>query len=203
MQDRLTEILLYVLAAIVGLFLLVALLDWLLPGAATFMDWTQIVLSLVTILAIVFGGFFAAVKFELFRDFEPHLTISHTINHRPLGDSYVHIDVRAVLHNSSRVRVELTDGYFVVQRIAPLSEENELSGSELVYPFWPVLEEASIELGDEKIVLEPGQSLQEVLQFTVTNEVHTVLIHYSFSNSIPAPESPVRWGITDVYDIID
>ena len=116
MQDRLTEILLYVLAAIVGLFLLVALLDWLLPGAATFMDWTQIVLSLVTILAIVFGGLFAAVKFELFRDFEPHLTISHTINHRPLGDSHVHIDVRAVLHNSSRVRVELTDGYFVVHK---------------------------------------------------------------------------------------
>lgn len=114
MQDRLIVILLLVLAAVVGMFLLVALLNWALPEAASLGDWASIVLALVTVLAILFGGLFAAVKFDLFRDFEPHLTISHTIRHRSVGSDYVHIDVTAVLHNSSRVKVELQDGYFLL-----------------------------------------------------------------------------------------
>ena len=60
----------------------------------------------VTAFAILAGGFFAAYKLEVFRDFAPHLTITHAITHRAVSDSYVYISVSITLHNSSRVKVD-------------------------------------------------------------------------------------------------
>ena len=64
--------------------------------------------SAITSVAIVVGGAFALFKLQVFRTFEPHLTITQEVSHRPVGDSYVHIVVTATLHNSSRVRVDLS-----------------------------------------------------------------------------------------------
>ena len=139
MQDKLIEILLFVLATVVGLFIFVAVLNWVLPDTVLLGDLANVVLALVTVLAIIFGGLFAAVKFELFRDFEPHLTISHTINHRNIADSYVHLDVKVTLHNSSRVRVELREGFFLLQQITPVTGGADFLGQNFLYPDWPVL----------------------------------------------------------------
>ena len=190
------------LTAVLGLFLLVAAVDWLLPDGALLGDWTDIVLAVVTIVAILFGGLFAAVKFELFRDFEPHLTISHSINHRPLGDSYVHIDVTASLLNSSKVRVVLQEGYYVLQSIEPVTDGGDFIETAMLYPPWQVLDEATFDLGDQALIIEPGQSLQEVLQFVVPVEVPAVLIHYYFYDSTNSTGHGQGWGITSVYDIL-
>ncbi len=202
MQDKVIEILVVVLLAVVGLFLLVAMVDWALPDAVPLGDWADIVLALVTVLAILFGGLFAAVKFDLFRDFEPHLTITHAISHRALGNGYTHLDVKATLNNSSKVRVALHGGYFILQQVRPASGEHSIPEPSTVYPFWPILEEFSIDLGDRPLELEPGQALQEVLQFMVPDHVETVLIHYSFHDAGSLSEQPNGWGITEVYDII-
>ena len=85
-----------------------------------------IILSCVTTLAIVAGGFFAAYKWQIFRDFEPHLTITHEVSHRSIGDSYVHIDVTATLHNSSRVKIEFRRGFVRLQRIVSDEEVESL-----------------------------------------------------------------------------
>lgn len=202
MQDRLVELMLLALAAVLGLFLLVAAVDWLLPDGAPLGDWTDIVLAVVTIVAILFGGLFAAVKFDLFRDFAPHLTISHTISHRRIGDGYVHLDVAVVMHNYSKVKVELREGYFLLQQIVPVSEAVDFLGENMLYPPWPVLDELSFSLGDSSIFLEPGQSLQEVLQFMIPHHVETLLIHYLFYDSASLGDMSRGWGITEVYDII-
>ena len=202
MQDKLVELMLLALAVVVGLFLLVAVLDWLLPDAAPLGDWANIVLALVTIIAILFGGLFAAVKFDLFRDFEPHLSISHTINQRRLGGGYIHLDVEAIMHNNSKVKVELGDGYFLLQQIFPVAAEVDFLGDNLLYPPWPILDEKSFSLGDYDIVLEPGQSLQEVFQFMIPDHVETLLIHYVLFDSASPGDRSRGWGITEVYDII-
>ena len=79
--------------------------------------------SVVAIVAIVGGGAFAYYKLQIFRVFEPHLTISHEVSHRYIGDNYVHIAVTATLHNSSKVKMELRKGVFLLQQISPLSDE--------------------------------------------------------------------------------
>lgn len=208
MQDRLTEIILLGLAAIVGLFLLVAALDWLLPDAAPLGEWANVVLALVTIFAILFGGLFAAVKFDLFRDFEPRLSLSHTINHRRIGDSYVHLDITVNMHNSSRVKVDLGEGFWVLQQIAPIgdaeveaiySRDAEAGLQEFL---WPVLDEGRWMWSRDHIAIEPGETYHELLEIILPNAVEAALI-YTFCYNPNAPEKETGWSLGTVYDIID
>ena len=208
MQDRLIEIIVSVLLGLVALFILVAALDWVLPDAAPLGRWADIALAVVTILAILFGGLFAAVKFELFRDFEPHLTISHAINHRRVGQSYVHIDVTVTLRNGSKVKVVPQEGFLVLQRISPTTDEfaEEVYGKAFVdgsvEPFeWPVLEELYIDWRTRDMVIEPGEAHSEVLEFIISGEVSTVQVYTHFYPPEPAGNSR-GWSRATVYDII-
>ena len=69
-------------------------------------ELVSIVQGSVTAFAILAGGFFAAYKLEVFRDFASHLTITHAITHRAVSDSYVHISVSVTRHNGSRVTIK-------------------------------------------------------------------------------------------------
>ena len=209
MQDRFIEILLLVLLAVVGLFVLVAVVDWALPDVSPLGRWTDIALALVTIVAILVGGLFAAVKFELFRDFEPHLTISHTVNHRRVGESYVHVDLTVMLQNSSKVKVELREGFFFLQRLMPVTdaevEQIYSDAYERADPqqfVWPILEEAYRKWNENELIIEPGEAYNELLEFIVSSEVRSVIIYTYFYN--PGPSSvPTGWHRATVYDIVD
>jgi hypothetical protein len=209
MQDRIAEILLLVVAAVFGLFLLVAVVDWLLPEAFLLGRWADIALALVTILAILFGGLFAAVKFELFRDFEPHLTISHSINHRRVGESYVHIDVTVTLQNSSKVKVSLREGFFFLQRLMPVTDAeveqiySEAFDREDSQQFvWPTLEEAYRNWNENELIIEPGEAYSELLEFIVSSEVESVIIYTYFYN--PGPSNvPTGWHRATAHDIVN
>ena len=196
------------LITLIGLGLLAALvfLLWglraLLPDLDKYKDIADLVQTVITILALMGGGAFAAYKLELFRDFEPHLTISHTINHRNLGNGYIHLDVKSTLRNNSKVRLELNGGYFLLQQIRPIREGDDPLEPNVVYPDLPTLDEASFDLGDQTVGLEPGQSLQEVLQFLVPDDVESLLVHYSFYDSMDSSGSQPGWGITEVYDMM-
>ena len=124
--------------------------------------------SAITSVAIVVGGAFALFKLQVFRTFEPHLTITQEVTHRPVGDSYVHIVVTATLHNSSRVRVDLRQGLFRLQRIQPIPDEEveRLYAQAFVdhaerHLQWPILDEATRKWGENEASVEPGESYQE------------------------------------------
>ena len=191
-------------ATIVGVYILVFFIaNNFLPQDDRYKTVAEFIQLATAVLAIVFAGILAAVKLELFRDFEPHLNVSHTVRHRRLGDLYIHVDVTAVMSNNSKVKVELREGYFLLQQIAPVSSDTDFRDGIILYPDWPVLAEASFDLGNSNIILEPGQSLQEVFQFMVPNHIQTFLIHYLLYNSALPGGTPRGWGITEVYDIID
>lgn len=167
--------------------------------------------SALTILAIVVGGVFALVKLQVFRTFEPHLTITHEVHHRLVGDSYVHIDVTATLRNSSRLAVALRDGEISIQQVSPVSDgeiealyadafEDEMS----VFLQWPILESVPLEWEDGEIVIEPNESHQETYEFIVSTEIETALIYTYFQNpTLPRPSNSAEgWAATTVYDIV-
>ena len=102
---------------ILGAMIVIALLVFLAVGSvwlglARTRDLINIVQSAVTITAIGAGGLFAIFKLQLFRDLQPHLTITQEVAHRYIGDSYVHIAVTSTLNNTSRVKVELRKGLY-------------------------------------------------------------------------------------------
>ena len=106
--------------AVLAVLCLVFLAAYLTDSNTTmFKELFGVAQSLVTILAIIAGGIFAAYKWQVYRESEPHLTITNRVSHRVVGGSYVHIAVTAVLHNSSKVKMELREGFFRVQKIAP------------------------------------------------------------------------------------
>ena len=76
-----------VLAVLCLVFLAAYLTD---SNTTNFRELLGVAQSLVTILAIIAGGIFATYKWQIFREFEPHLTITHEVSLRPVGESYVH-----------------------------------------------------------------------------------------------------------------
>ena len=109
MPKDLWRLLLWVLG-FSALFILILLGTSLLTNAKV-IDSARSIHAIGILVAICIGGVFAYQRLQVFRTFEPHLTISHRVSHRYTGDSYVHIDVTATLYNSSKVQVELREGF--------------------------------------------------------------------------------------------
>lgn len=200
--------LLLVLAALAGLSIILAALHWLLPDASRFKDLAGSAQSLVTALAIILGGGFAAVKLELFRDFAPHLTIAHEVSHRRVGDSYVHIAVKATLRNSSRVKVDFREGMVLVQQVSPILDEEvaqlfaQWAEKDSPSNFqWQTLYDNRLVWDENALIVEPGESHHELYQFIVAAEVETVIVYTYYYNSRPAAAAE-GWGLATVYDMM-
>lgn len=187
----------------------VGILHWLLP-AGELKDAAGIVQAVLTAAAIIAGGLIAAYKLQLFRETEPHLTIAPVINCRPIGESYLHIDVTATLHNNSKVKVELREGFFLLQQIAPVSDSEVESLYDAVFADrddadfqWPTLDEVELQWERGECVVEPGGTRQELCEFIVSSDIETVMLYTFFTNSeYPKSSQAQGWKAATVYDII-
>ena len=184
----------------------------LVPDPARVKDTLGVMQAVVTTLAIVLGGVFAAYKWQIFRESEPHLTISHEVSQRRIGESYVNIAVTAMLHNSSRVHLELSEGFFRLQQVAPASDEDVETlyaqvfvDEEYVDIQWPVLEEVPRTWGRGELIVEPGETHPETFEFIVSSAVEAVNIYTYFYNSTfsPGAQTAEGWGATTVHDMIE
>ena len=200
--------------AVLGLLACVAfLLAFILPNVGRAKDISAIIQSSVAAAAIVTGGIFAYYKLQLFRDFKPHLTISHNICHRVLSDSYMHIDVTATLHNGSKVQIELRKGFSRLQGVAPVCDEEveslyadtfEDRGHDALQ--WPTLDEVARAWNEGELIVEPGESHAETFEFIIGASVYdTVLIYTYFYNPTASQDvgSARGWHATTVHDIME
>lgn len=183
-------------------------LNLILTDTGRLKDLAAVIQSVVTAFALIAGGIFAAYKWQVFRESEPHLTIDNKVSHRRIGDSYTHIAVTAVLHNSSKVKMEFREAVFRIQQISPVSDEEierlydqASSGEEQADLQWPTLDEALRTWRDNELVVEPGELHQEIWEFIVSNDVESVMIYTYFYNS-RLPQVPQGWGATAILDIV-
>ena len=199
-------------AAVIAVLIVLFLAAYLLvPDPARVKDTLGVMQAVVTTLAIVLGGAFAAYKWQVFRESEPHLTITHEVSHRPVGDSYVHVAVTAVLRNSSKVHIELRQGFCRLQQVAPVSDEDVESVYAQVFVDgefeelqWPILEEAPRTWNKSELIVEPGATNPETFEFIVSTAVRTVNIYTYFYNSAysPGAQTAEGWGATTVHDMM-
>ena len=184
-------------------------LNLLLDETESVKDLIEIVQLFVVASAVVIGGVFALYKLQIFRDFEPHLTVSQEVSHRYVGDSYVHVETTATLHNSSRVKIEIREGLFRLQQIAPVSDEEIMElyaqvfiDEESKHLQWPTLEEVDRNWAANELIVEPGESHQETYEFIVSRDASSIMVYAYFHNS-RFPKSPAEgWGATTVHDIL-
>ena len=167
--------------------------------------------ALATVAAVVLGGVFAYRNGLLFRTFEPHLTMVQTVTHRRISDQRMHVGVTVTLSNSSKVKVEIHQAEFILQRIAPLTDtEVELldaqvsEDEEVQHIQWPVLDEWQREWESNELIVEPGGSHQEVFEFIIEQEPTSLLAYSYFYNSDHSrhPQSAQGWSITSFHDIV-
>ena len=182
------------------------------PESTTALEVLGLAQVLFTIVAIVAGGSLAAYKWQVFRESEPHLTITHEISHRTVGESYVHIAVTAMLHNSSNVHVELLKGIFSLQLLSPTSDELVESLYDEVFVRgrhtalqWPIIDESERGWGKGELIIEPGESHSETIEFIALGDVESVMVYTYFYNpkySIGG-NAAQGWGASIVHDTIE
>ncbi len=172
-------------------------------------DSARLFQAVGAVTVIFVGGVFAYWRLQIFRTFQPHLTISHEVSHRFIGDSYVHIAVTASLRNSSSVKIGLREALFSVQLIEPTLDEdieNLYAGvfiDKTQRDFqWTTLAEKPIQWEENETVVEPGESHQETCEFIVSRDITSVMIYTYFSNPMYSPrsQSSEGWYATTFYD---
>lgn len=198
--------------AVVGAVIMLNLAPVGASGAAKLGDAASIVQLLATAVIIIAGAVFAYRKLQLFRDFEPHLTVTQSATYRTVGTQYVHIAVTASLHNSSKVRVEVRECFFRLNQVQPLDDEDIEALYEAAFNSeqhadigWPVIDEAFRRLGPNELVIEPGESHHEYCEFIVSKDVETVLIYSYFYNLEHSQHSRSAqgWTATTVHDMVN
>ncbi len=179
--------------ALVGVFVValtgVALGLSFLPGT-TFGDATSSIQAIGILAAICVGGWLAYDRLQLFRTFEPHLTISHEVSHRHVGNSYIHIAVKAILANNSKVKIELRKGFYRLQQIGPATGDEEIEDlysqvfltGDFQHLQWPTIEEIDRFWSEGELIVEPGETHPETCEFIVSDEVVSVIIYTYFHN---------------------
>ena len=195
-------------SAVVSAMIVWGMIEW---AGLSHGDSARLFQAVGAVTVIFVGGVFAYWRFQIFRTFQPHLTISHEVSHRLVGDNYVHIAVTASLHNSSRVKVELREAFFSLQGIAPTTNEDvERLYTEMFVNRdrtslqWPILNLIEREWLENELIIEPGGLHQETCEFIVATGTESVMIYTYFYNPI-APTSGQAaegWYATTVYDVI-
>ena len=174
-------------------------------------DVVSIVQGFVWALLILAGGVFAYRKLELFRDFEPHLTVTQSVASRAVGTQYAHISVMTTLHNSSKVKVEIRKSFFRIYQIQPLRDDYvELLYKQAFNPDdpqnieWPLLDEIHRQRDPNKLIVEPGESHYEPSEFIISKDTRTILVYSYFYNHAHSEgsRSAQGWTATTFHDIV-
>ena len=153
-------------------------------------DWLAIVGAVVSIVVVIGGGILARRNAQIFRARSPHIILSHEISHRFVGDSYVHIFVTAVMHNTSRVHIEFLDGFGSIQQVKPVSDDDVEYLYQQVFVDqdfgnlqWAPLDTLRLHWPKDGLLVEPGETETEIFDFVVQRDVRSVAITTYFYNS--------------------
>ena len=115
----------------------------------------------------------------------------------------------ARLHNSSKVKIDLREGLFRLQGVSPVSDgEVEILYTETFDQMkydriqWPTIEEVERAWPKGELVLEPGESHSETMEYIVAaSGYESVLVYTYLYNPSRSSGSAQGWTATTVYDI--
>ena len=179
----------------------------LIPGIAGILEPARIVQAVVIAVATIMTAYIAQDRLQIFRTFEPHLTIEQQVSHCHIGESYIHIGVTAILRNNSKVKVEVRDAIFRLSKIAPIQDDDleKLYTEAFVdnafrHIQWEVLYNAPRTWIENEFVVEPNETHRESFEFIISDDIRSVLV-YTYFRNLRSQNSVDGWGVTTFYDI--
>lgn len=159
--------------------------------------------------AVVVGSTLAALRFGLFREFEPHVILEHDVSHRKVGESYIHIACSVKLCNTSKVAVRISQAEFslhttshvddeMVELLHGLPPDREPGG----YFQWPSLDSFVREWEGDGLVIEPGSTTYEMSEFVFGSGFKSLVVHSYFRNR-DGSSSNEGWHASTFYDLME
>lgn len=107
--------------------------------------------------------------------------------------------------------MDIRDAFFRLQQIAPLSDiEVETHRAEAFEDDvhsriqWPMLDEAQLSWDRNELIVEPGESHRETLDFVVSNDVEAIRVYTYFYNpnfSYSQGDTSQGWEAITPHDI--
>lgn len=174
------------LLAVIVYIVVVAFSFWVEGDLDDAFDVAQ---ALIAGIVILVGAVYAAYRFQIHRELQPHLTISQDVTHRQLSNSYFHVEVTATLKNSSKVKIEIQKMLFRFQKLAPTTDADARYFRDAVFVNrkedipWPTCYERKRQWNENQCVVEPGESLQATAEFIVPLTVKSALLYTYVYNS--------------------
>ena len=170
----------------------------------------EVVASVLTLFAIIFGGIWSYLLFIRTRQKYPSANISQEITYRAISDDKLWLRVSVTLQNTGKVLLSLVYGQSWIQKVLPLDKatlEKVLSGQ---YPArkgeveieWPLLSTQHVDWkkGDREI--EPSESDQVHFDFILDSEVKTIVVYSYFRNAKKIRrKGELGWLVTRTYDL--
>lgn len=170
-------------------------------------DDVDILQSIVTIVAILIGGFWTYRLFWLRRQRYPRVDLSYEITHRHLTIDKTLLYIILNVKNTGEVLVRIYEGTLWVLHILPLpSEISEwlFEGKDLRVELqklitdtgaslwqteipWPVIEEKESRWPPGYLEIEPGNTTQIRFEVVINREVRTVKVFSFLRNSVRRP----------------
>ena len=150
----------------------------------------------------------AAWKFSLFREGQPHLTITQEIHTQPLGQSYRLVAATATLHNTSKVIVRPPAAWCKLDQTAPLNDEeveyiytraleSSPGNNRRQYPWWQ-LDQINRIWSNGELTVEPNERNPITFQFIISGQVTaigvtTAIIGPEIKAKNPNPPHQLGW----------
>jgi hypothetical protein len=170
-------------------------------------ETVEFLATVLTLLAIIFGGSWSYVLFIRTRQKYPSANISQGITYREITDDKLWVRVTVTLQNTGKVLLSLVSGVSWIQQVAPLDAETSekiknvedlvsQGGSEII---WPLVEERKLIWGKGEREIESDQIY---FDFVVDSDLRTIVVYSYFTNVKKfRRRKGLGWQIARVYDL--
>jgi hypothetical protein len=175
----------------------------------------DIVQSLVTIGAVIFGGVWSYILFIQGRNWSPHANIEHKLSHIELSKELILMRVEIDVSNTGTSQLRLAKTVIRIQQILPISrcpaqgpcakqeikiasEKIERESDGFTWPLVAKRETISEDVGP----IEPGEKQSLEYEFILPSDVKIVRVYTYFKNGIISePKNEIGWEASSYYDL--
>jgi hypothetical protein len=177
---------------------------------ASLKEILEVANHVVSVLAVLFGGFWGYLLFVKRRQKYPRANLVHHITHRPFGAGKTLLQVSVTIANTGEVLLSLVAAEMRVQQLLPPLPDVVKCLEEGADPVpdgdrevqWPLLQERKTAWTAGEFQIEPGESDQICYDFFVDSDVSSVEV-YSYFTNVRKRQREIGWHLTSIYDLLD
>lgn len=168
----------------------------------------DILSSIVSIAAIIIGGWVAYRKFIREEPLAPRADISHSATCTKLDNQISLVQLVVTIKNVGTTVLKPIEGYSFLQQVLPLEKsiaDSLHSGKDPVGETkteidWPKLKQRDYPLREDKVEIHPGESERLYCEFIIPAAIKTI-VAYSLL-TLDREESDLGWDCTTYHDIL-